>query len=154
MPTTMNSHERVLTALAHQEPDRVPLALWGSYYTLQDQTYFDLLSHLGMDEPVPPFRRYKSRNFNYLDDRILDRLGTDIRYVWLGFTDLGGARPDTLQDAWGVQWARIGPEHHAGRRAVGQRLHRTSGRLRLAGPGAVHTQRRTARPHNQAEVIQ
>ena len=105
----MNARERVLTALAHQEPDRVPLALWGSYYTLQDQTYFDLLSHLGMDEPVPPFRRYKSRNSNFLDDRILDRLGTDIRYVWLGFTDPGGARPDTLQDAWGVQWARMGP---------------------------------------------
>jgi uroporphyrinogen decarboxylase len=109
MPTKMTSRERVLTTLNHEEPDRVPVALCGSYYTLQDQTYFDLLAHLGMDEPVPPFRRYKSRNSNYLDDRVLDALDTDIRYVWLGFTDLGGAKSDTLVDAWGVQWARMGP---------------------------------------------
>ncbi len=109
MSNAMTSRERVLAALRHEEPDRVPLALWGSYYTLQDQTYFNLLAHLGAGEPVEPFRRYKSRNSNYLDDRILDRLDTDIRYVWIGFTDLGGARPDTLIDAWGVQWARMGP---------------------------------------------
>ena len=109
MAQTMTSRERVLAALRHEEPDRVPLALSGSYYTLQDQTYFDLLAHLGIQVPVAPFRRYKSRNSHYLDDRILDRLDTDIRYVWIGFTDLGGARPDTLVDAWGVQWERMGP---------------------------------------------
>ena len=104
----MSSRERVLAALRHEEPDRVPMALWGSYYTLQDQTYFSLLAHYGMRDPVPPFRRFKPRNSNYLDDRILDRLGTDIRYVWSGFTDLGGARPDTMKDAWGVEWKRMG----------------------------------------------
>ena len=62
-----------------------------------------------MGEPVLPFRRYKPRNSNYYDDRILDILGTDTRYVWSGFTDLGGAKPDTLIDAWGVQWKRMGP---------------------------------------------
>jgi uroporphyrinogen decarboxylase len=104
----MSSRERVLAALHHEEPDRVPTALWGSYYSLQDETYLNLLAHLGIEGPVPPFRRFKPRNSNYLDDRILDRLGTDIRYVWSGFTDLGGARPDTLKDAWGVQWKRMG----------------------------------------------
>jgi len=109
MPKEMTSRERVLTALSHQEPDRVPMALWGSYYTLQDQTYFKTLEYMGLGEPVPPFRRYKTRNSNYYDDRVLDLLGTDVRYVWLGFTDLGGARPDTMVDAWGVQWKRLGP---------------------------------------------
>ena len=109
MPKSMTSRERVITALQHQEPDRVPLALWGSFYTLQDQTYFDLLEYLKLGDPLPPFRRYKPRNSNYLDDRVLDRLGTDIRYVWLGFTDLGGAHPDTMMDAWGVRWQRMGP---------------------------------------------
>lgn len=104
----MSSRERVLAALHHQEPDRVPMALWGSYYSLQDQTYFNLLKHMKLGRPVPPFRRYKPRNSNYLDDRVLDRLGTDVRYVWLGFTDLGGARPDRMRDAWGVQWRRMG----------------------------------------------
>ena len=109
MSVTMSSRERVLMALSHKEPDRVPTALWGSYYTLQDQTYFKMLQHFDLGNPVPPFRRFKTRNSNYHDDRVLDRLGTDVRYVWLGFTDLGGARSDTLKDAWGVQWRRIGP---------------------------------------------
>jgi uroporphyrinogen decarboxylase len=85
------------------------MVLWGSYYTLQDGTYFKLLEHLSLGEPVSPFRRFKTRNSNYYDDRILDYLGTDTRYVWSGFTDLGGAPPDTLLDAWGVQWKRMGP---------------------------------------------
>jgi len=108
MDNKMSSRERVLTALHHQEPDRVPMALWGSYYSLQDQTYYKMLKYMGLGSPVSPFRRYRSRNSNYYDDRVLDRLGTDTRYVWLGFTDLGGARPDTLVDAWGVQWKRMG----------------------------------------------
>ena len=105
----MTSRDRVLTALHHEEPDRVPAALWGSYYTLQDETYFNVLEHLDLGDPLPPFRRYKTRNSNYYDDRVLERLGTDTRYVWSGFTDLGGAPPDTLVDAWGVQWQRMGP---------------------------------------------
>ena len=110
MSREMTSRERVLTALNHQEPDQVPLALWGSYYTLNDGTYFSLLKHLDLGEPVLPFRRYMSRNSNYYDDRVLDRLGTDVRYVWTGFTDLGGARMgDTNTDAWGVEWKRTGP---------------------------------------------
>jgi uroporphyrinogen decarboxylase len=109
MPESMTPRERVLTALRHEEPDRVPSALWGSYYTLQDETYFKILKHLNLGDPLPPFRRYKTRNSNYYDDRVLERLGTDTRYVWSGFTDLGGAPPDSLIDAWGVQWQRMGP---------------------------------------------
>ncbi len=109
MSATMRSRERVVMALRHQEADRVPMALWGSYYTPQDQTYFKMLQCMDLGLPLPPFRRFKTRNSNYYDDRILDRLGTDIRYVWVGFTDLGGARPDTMVDAWGVQWKRLGP---------------------------------------------
>ena len=88
----MTSKERVLTAIRREEPDRVPTALWGSYYTLNDDTYFNMLSHLNLGEPVPPFRKLKPRNSNYYDERVLDALDTDVRYVWSGFTDLGGAR--------------------------------------------------------------
>ena len=110
MSNAMTSRERVLTALNHAEPDRVPLVLWGSYYTLNDETYFYLLKHLRLGEPLPPFRRYMSRNSNFYDDRVLDRLDTDVRYVWSGFTDLGGARMEVDgRDAWGVQWERYGP---------------------------------------------
>ena len=106
----MTSRERMLAALNRQEPDRVPMVLWGSYYTLNDETYFNVLKYLDMGEPLPPFRRYMSRNSNYYDDRILDYLDTDARYIWSGFTDLGGGRMDEDgRDAWGVQWERYGP---------------------------------------------
>ena len=110
MPKEMTSRERVLTALNHEEPDRVPLVLWGSYYALNDETYFSLLKYLNMGAPLPLFRKYLSRNSNYYDDRVLDRLDTDVRYIWSGFTDLGGARMEVDgRDAWGVQWERYGP---------------------------------------------
>ena len=90
----MTPKERIIAAIGHQEPDRVPMVLWGSYYTLNDETYFNVLNYLNMGDPLPPFRRYMSRNSNYYDDRILDYLDTDARYIWSGFTDLGGGRMD------------------------------------------------------------
>lgn len=35
----MNSKDRVRAAVNREQPDRVPTALWGSYYTLNDGTY-------------------------------------------------------------------------------------------------------------------
>jgi len=106
----MNSKDRVRAAIHREKPDRVPLALWGSYYTLNDGLYFNTLKYLKIGDPLPPFRHYMSRNSNYYDDRILDKLNTDIRYVWSGFTDFGGARMDgDRRDAWGVEWQRSGP---------------------------------------------
>jgi uroporphyrinogen decarboxylase len=110
MSKTMSSKERVNLALLHQKPDRIPTALWGSYYTLNDDLYFSFLKKYKIGEPLEPFRKKKPRNSNFYDDRILDFLDTDIRYIWSGFTDLGGARMDTdRKDAWGVQWVRSGP---------------------------------------------
>ncbi|MCF7928531.1 MAG: uroporphyrinogen decarboxylase family protein [Spirochaetales bacterium] len=108
--STMSSKERVITAMNRQVPDRVPAVLWGSYYTLNDDTYFNTLKYLGIDKPMPPFRRKKPRNSNYYDDRVLDAFDTDARYIWSGFTDIGGARMDgDMKDAWGVEWKRMGP---------------------------------------------
>ena len=43
----MNARERVLTALAHQEPDRVPIDLGGSVVTsISKLTYAALREHL------------------------------------------------------------------------------------------------------------
>ena len=43
----MTHRERVLTTLRHQEPDRVPLDLWGSDSRLLNQFYFKVLDYLG-----------------------------------------------------------------------------------------------------------
>ena len=42
----------------------------------------------------------------------MDALDTDVRYLWSGFTDPGGARMDgDCRDAWGVEWQRSYPTH-------------------------------------------
>ena len=105
----MNSRDRVLASIQHEEPDRVPTALWGSYYTLNDATYFAVLDNFDLGEPVAPFRKFLSRNSNYYDDRILDLLNTDVRYIWSGFTDIGGADMEgDCTDCWGIRWERRG----------------------------------------------
>jgi len=76
----LSSRERVLAAVSHQEPDRVPLALWGSWYGVTDRLYFNILDHLKWD-PVLPFRPDKVHSVNYYDDRLLEILGVDVRHV-------------------------------------------------------------------------
>jgi len=104
----LDHRERVLTAVNHQEPDRVPTALWGSAYGITDPLYLELLEYLNVGQPVPPFRTRRGHTVNYYDDRVLEALDTDARYVWLGFTDLGGPPAGGGLDAWGVGWEQRG----------------------------------------------
>ena len=104
----MDHRERVLMTIEHEEPDRVPTALWGSAYGLTDPLYRDLLSHLNLGHPVDPFRARLGHTVNHYDERILEALGTDTRYVWLGFSDLAGPPEQGGLDAWGVGWRKTG----------------------------------------------
>lgn len=105
----MNHRERVLAALHHTEPDRVPMALWGSAYGVTDGLYFKLVEYLNLNHPLPPFRRRLGHTVNYYDDRILEALDIDVRHVWCGFTDLGGPQQGGGADAWGVTYTQSGP---------------------------------------------
>lgn len=118
----MDHRERVLTAVNHQEPDRVPTALWGSAYGVTDPLYYRLLDHLRLGDPVAPFRIRRGHTVNYYDERILEALDTDTRYVGLGFADLGGPPAGGGLDAWGVGWRQtglyFGATHHPLARAT------------------------------------
>jgi uroporphyrinogen decarboxylase len=103
----MDHRERILMAINHQQPDRLPTAIWGSAYGITDSLYFELLKELKLGDPVSPFRRRLGHTVNYYDDRVLDVLDTDVRHVWLGFTDLGGPIANG-NDAWGVGWTQAG----------------------------------------------
>jgi uroporphyrinogen decarboxylase len=111
----MTSRERVLTALRHQEPDRVPTALGGGPYGVVDTLYFQLLERLKLGDPVPPFR--KGHNISYMDDRLLERLGTDTRYVWPGALPNSPTQatsdPNTFVDGYGQTWKRALPYYYA-----------------------------------------
>ncbi len=111
----MTSRERVLTALAHEEPDTVPLALGGGPYGIVDDLYLRLVALLDLGAPVPPFRT--GHNISYMDDRLLEKLGTDIRYCWPGLLPnspiIPGADENTFYDSYGQIWKRALPYYYA-----------------------------------------
>jgi uroporphyrinogen decarboxylase len=90
----VNARERVLTALAHHEPDRVPIDLWTVPETRQR-----LCAHLGLGD----------------DESLLQTLGVDLRYV-IGPSFVGQERriwPDgSIEDLWGVRRVAITVDGH------------------------------------------
>ncbi|HIC88452.1 MAG TPA: uroporphyrinogen decarboxylase, partial [Anaerolineae bacterium] len=99
----MDHRERVLMTIAREEPDRVPLDLWGSAYSLTDEVYFDVKQELNIRSDVQPYRR--NRLSNYYDERVLQALDIDFRHVRLTAGRRLGtklSRDGTFVDAWGV----------------------------------------------------
>jgi uroporphyrinogen decarboxylase len=115
-PVGMTSRQRVLTTLAHQEPDRVPTALSGGPYGLVDDLYLRLVKLLNLGQPVTPFR--SGHNISYMDDRLLEKLGADLRYCWPRLMPnspvIPGPDPDTFYDSYGQIWQRVLPYYYAG----------------------------------------
>ncbi len=77
----MTSRERVLTALDHEEPDRVPLYFGGTSSFLTDQSYFQLKKFLKIEGEVEPYR--VGHTGNIFDQRILEALDVDVRCIHL-----------------------------------------------------------------------
>ena len=104
----LTSRERVLTALNHEEPDRVPVFLGTSGVTsMLGPAYERLKAHLGLvREPA-----YISRIFQYarIDEEVMQRLGSDGRPLSAGPAPAPLRReisPDEFVDDWGVHWRR------------------------------------------------
>lgn len=114
-PAKMTHRQRIITALSHEEPDTVPTALGGGPYGIVDELYFRLIKILDLGKPVPPFR--EGHNISYMDDCLLDRLGTDIRYCWPGklpnSPSVSGANEETFIDYYGQVWKRAFPYYYA-----------------------------------------
>jgi uroporphyrinogen decarboxylase len=113
---TMTSRERVSAALAHKEPDFVPLALSGGPYGIVDDLYLKLVKFLSLGDPVPAFRQ--GHNISYMDDRLLERFGIDLRYCWPGLLPnspiTSGEDGNTFYDSYGQVWKRAFPYYFAG----------------------------------------
>lgn len=65
----MTPRERVVTALSHQEPDRVPIALGGTAHKIGDELFSALCAHFGIRSQ--PARVLTGISFTYHDDRRL-----------------------------------------------------------------------------------
>lgn len=112
----MTSRQRVLAALKHEEPDTVPLALGGGPYGIVDDLYLRLIDLLDLGAPASPFRA--GHNISYMDDRLLEKLGTDIRYCWPGLMPnspiIAGSDENTFYDSYGQVWKRALPYYYSG----------------------------------------
>jgi uroporphyrinogen decarboxylase len=106
MVRQMTPRERVLTALDHQEPDRVPIFFGvNSPTTMLAPAYDAFKDYLGIESETRLF----SRAFQYcrIDEEVMERFGSDARPLSAGAPpsklrrDLG---PDRFIDEWGINW--------------------------------------------------
>lgn len=79
----MNSRQRVMLALNHQEPDRIPIDLGGTIVSsITVRAYVDLKKHLDMPLEKIEMLDYVQQ-LPYLDEPLMDRFGVDFRMVQL-----------------------------------------------------------------------
>ena len=106
----MNSRERVLAALNHQEPDRIPFDLGATIASgIHLTAYRNLRAYLGLPA-VQPRIEDVIQQLAHVDEDVADRLQTDCLNVAprasgiynLAFRDEGDYTAYT--DEWGIDW--------------------------------------------------
>lgn len=114
---SMTPRQRVQAALAHRQPDRVPIDVWGSASRLCDDLYLELVRDQGWAD-LGKFVA-ASRSGNYTDERISNLVGADIRHINPGKPKLFAPRTDDdgiTFNEWGVGFKKVGGEpviaHH------------------------------------------
>ncbi len=104
----MTSRERVLCALSHEEPDRVPIFLGTSgVTTLNTAAYDRLKAHLGLRTETRSF--WRALQYAILDEEVMAQFGSDGRPLIPGPAPSMLSRdiaPDRFADAWGIVWQR------------------------------------------------
>ena len=76
----MNHRGRVLTALNHEEPDRVPVDCGGQQTTFMIETYESFKAHLGLNDIPTKIMSHKWQTV-FVDEQILERFSIDCRHV-------------------------------------------------------------------------
>ncbi|KLU62438.1 uroporphyrinogen decarboxylase [Peptococcaceae bacterium CEB3] len=106
----MNSYERVLSALQHKEPDRVPLDLGGGCVTgITGKAYRHLLDYLGYKDTGISVQD-QVQQLVRVDEFILDRFGVDTRAVWpqppstWNFERKDDGQYWSFTDEWEIVW--------------------------------------------------
>lgn len=117
----LTHRERVIKALNHEEPDRVPIDLYFHAGMLTDRAYFALKDYLGITGDIEPFRQ--GLGANYYDERILEAFDIDFRRVFFEpAVDLKPINDEESEfvDAWGtVYLSGPGYTHPSGPPLVG-----------------------------------
>lgn len=104
--TVMTARDRVLTALAHREPDRVPIEFGSSQLSSlligPPHGYEALCELLRVTDYAEPVINVYLNSVKNVDPRIMRRFGADLRWVMAGGPDVERAADGTMVDAWGL----------------------------------------------------
>jgi uroporphyrinogen decarboxylase len=110
---TMTSRERVLKALNHEIPDRVPIDLGGFQTGIHKRAYADLIAHLGIKEDIEILDLVQQ--LARPSEDILRRFHVDVRYVYAHGPDSFKSKIEQntrdgrlwhdLTDEFGVVWS-------------------------------------------------
>ncbi len=112
----MTSRERVLRALSHKEPDRVPIDIGGKACNMTSKTLFRIKDHFGITSDDIWNRPFESAAF--YNDEVVERLGSDFRHIFLMPSDLETlqkgddgiirlSEDGTISNEWGFQYKFI-----------------------------------------------
>jgi len=109
----MTSRERVLCALNHEEPDRVPIFFGTSGVTTMNTAACDRLkAHLGLRTETRSF--WRGLQYAALEEEVMARFHSDGRPLIPGPLPSALNRdlaPDRFVDAWGITW-QLQPGNH------------------------------------------
>lgn len=100
----MTPRERVLAALDHREPDRVPLDLGGGESTLNIDVYRALLRDLQLSEEILCL----DHGIACPSEPVLRRFQIDTRYIYPTLTKINPNPPAEQTDVWHVKRKLIG----------------------------------------------
>ncbi|MFW6111547.1 MAG: uroporphyrinogen decarboxylase family protein [Candidatus Bipolaricaulota bacterium] len=79
----MTPRERVLAAINHKEPDRVPIVIGANNTTgIRMETYKEIKEIIGVEAPDEFLYRWPELGTAEIDEKTLKRLGSDVRGVW------------------------------------------------------------------------
>jgi len=108
----MTSRERVLTALSHKEPDRVPLDISGIAASLVNAPpygYQGLCDYLGITDYQEPEIIWLCNTVWNVDQRILQRFHGDFRHTISGGPPVEFLPDDMIRQDYGVLLKKQGP---------------------------------------------
>jgi uroporphyrinogen decarboxylase len=104
--------ERVIKALNHEEPDRVPVDLSGSRpVSIYSEVYYGLMNLLRLDVDPSTHFNYRGEVFD-IDERLLEALQVDFRRIRLRPSSHASNTSGSavkLVDEWGIEWRHMQP---------------------------------------------
>jgi len=114
--SSLTPRERLLSALCHEEPDRVPIVIGANNATgMKMGAYRKLKEYLGENKNDRYLYDWPELGTTFLDETVLRRLHSDVRGVWDRFPDkiykqnVNRPQHSPYIDDWGSGQTEIAP---------------------------------------------